>query len=254
MIEFSTSTIVIALIGSFLAGIINTFAGNGSAITLTILTELMGLPPNVANGTNRIGILSQGLPSSYIFHRKGYISFRDDWPIMISILIGAIIGVAVAVVIDNESFRQVFRYLLVILFLLVLVKPKRWLNPTVAINIPMPVLIIIYLVLGFYGGFIQMGMGILMLSVFVLLRGKNLISANALKLISVTLYTIVVLAIFAYNGLVDWRVGLIFAIGQATGGTLASYFATTFPKADIWAYRLLILILIWSILSVFDVI
>ena len=44
---------IIAIVGSALAGAINTLAGNGSAITLTILTELLGLPGNMANGTNK---------------------------------------------------------------------------------------------------------------------------------------------------------------------------------------------------------
>ena len=55
---------LLALVGSFVAGAINTLAGNGSAITLTILTEVLGLPGTVANGTNRVGIATQSLASS----------------------------------------------------------------------------------------------------------------------------------------------------------------------------------------------
>jgi uncharacterized membrane protein YfcA len=51
----------IAVLGGFVAGIINTLAGNGSAITLSILTEVIGLPGNLANGTNRVGVLMQGI-------------------------------------------------------------------------------------------------------------------------------------------------------------------------------------------------
>lgn len=49
--------LLIAFGGAFLAGIINALAGNGSIITLTVLTELLGLPGNIANGTNRVGVL-----------------------------------------------------------------------------------------------------------------------------------------------------------------------------------------------------
>ena len=57
-------TISIAVIGGFVAGVINTLAGNGSVITLSILTEVMGLPGNIANATNRVGVLLQGIASS----------------------------------------------------------------------------------------------------------------------------------------------------------------------------------------------
>ena len=45
------------IIVGMLAGVINTLAGGGSLLTLPVLI-FMGLPPNVANATNRIGIAS----------------------------------------------------------------------------------------------------------------------------------------------------------------------------------------------------
>ena len=54
---WSSEHMIIAVAGAFAAGVINALAGNGSVITLTILTELIGLPGNVANGTNRVGVL-----------------------------------------------------------------------------------------------------------------------------------------------------------------------------------------------------
>ena len=60
----------IAIMGALIAGGINTLAGNGSAITLTILTEILGLPPNIANGTNRIGIFTQSAIASLVFYKN----------------------------------------------------------------------------------------------------------------------------------------------------------------------------------------
>ena len=79
----------VAIIGGFLAGFINTLAGNGSAITLTILMEFMGLPPNVANASNRVGIFSQSIVSTWVFNKKGKINWKASLPYIFSIFWGA---------------------------------------------------------------------------------------------------------------------------------------------------------------------
>lgn len=254
MTDITVYQIGIALVGSFLAGVINTFAGNGSAITLTILTEVMGLPGNLANGTNRIGILSQGLVSTYGFSKRGKIPYRTSLRYTIPAFVGALIGVWVAVNISSESFRMVFRYLMVVMLFVIIWKPSRWLKTGETVK-PIPYILAVPLfgLLGFYGGFIQMGMGIFLLGALVLIARFDLISANGIKIFLVTGYTLVVLLIFQWNGFVDWRIGLIFAIGQSLGAWAATKFAVEHPNASIWAYRLLVLIVVISILSLFDI-
>ena len=250
-----TTTVLIAIGGGFAAGVINTLAGNGSAITLSILTELIGLPGNVANATNRVGVQFQGFASSAAFIRngKGFVK-GSKYLIWVSI-IGALAGVFIAINISNEQFIAVFRYLLVLMLLVTLVNPKRWLikssdmaNLHPAIGIPA------FLLLGFYGGFIQMGMGVFFLVVTVLLMRINIIDSNAMKTYIVTIYTLAVIAIFQYKGLIDWEVGMIIAIGQMAGGYLTGEFSSRYHNAEIWAYRLLIVVIFWAILSTFDII
>lgn len=253
--ELELYQILIAIGGGLIAGIINTLAGNGSAITLTILTEVLGLPGNMANGTNRVGIVSQSFISSYVFQKNGKLKLSRSWPHIVYIFIGAIIGVYVAVNVSNEQFKAVFSYLLVIMLVVVLVNPKRWLRET-DINFRLHPLLapLVMIPLGFYGGFIQMGMGVLFLIIFVLIARYNIMEANGVKVFVVALYTFVVLCIFSYKGLVDWKIGLMVASGQATGGYLGASFGSNNKYADKWAYRLLVLIIIWGILRTFQII
>jgi uncharacterized membrane protein YfcA len=246
---------LLAMLGGAFAGAINTLAGNGSAVTLTILTELLGLPPNMANGTNRIGICAQTLVGTYIFHKNGHLTLNGkSWTIIILTSIGAIGGVITATQVSNEEFRQVFRFLMIVMLFVILINPKRWLrdtDPSKSINwwIYVPV----YLAIGFYGGFIQMGMGIFFLAALVLGAHYSLIDGNGIKLFVVGLYTLFVLAIFQYNGLIDWKIGAIMAVGQTTGAWLTAVFATRHPKANVWAHRLLILVVVLAIGKLFGV-
>ena len=245
----------IAILGGALAGAINTMAGNGSAITLTILTEIIGLPGNIANGTNRIGIVAQTIASTYAFHKKGILEIAKNKHIIILTIIGAIAGVIVATRISNEVFVQVFRYLMVVMLFVILVKPARWLRETDGnIQIPWIISIPLFLAIGFYGGFIQMGMGIFFLAIMVLGAKYSLMDSNVVKALIVAIYTAIVLAIFHYKGLVDWKVGGVMAIGQTFGGYFMAIIASKNPRANIWAYRLLIIVVIFAILKLFKII
>ena len=242
----------IAVVGAFVAGAINTLAGNGSAITLTILTELLGLPATVAIGTNRVGVLTQSLAGSWAFHRSGRLKLENSGFYIFLTTIGALVGIYVALIVSNEEFKQVFRFLLVLMFIVILVKPKRWLREdTEARALPWWISVPVFLALGFYGGFIQMGMGVFFLAAMVLIAHYNIIDSNAVKVAVVALYTIAAVAIFAWQGLIDWKIGGLMAIGQTAGGYLTARFAATDPRAGKWAYRILIVVVIWAIARMF---
>ncbi len=245
---------ILAMTGSFIAGAINTLAGNGSVITLSILTDLIGLPGNLANGTNRVGVLLQAAGSGTGFAKNRMIDLAKSRNIIILTIIGAIVGVYTATIVSSEQFLSVFKYLMLVMLLVILVKPERWLITSgVKSNLPKWISIPAFLLLGFYGGFIQMGMGIFFLAVLVLLSKYSIMEANAIKTIVIFIYTILVLAIFAYQGLVNWEVGIIMAIGQTMGGYLTAAYASRWPDINLWAYRLLIIIIIFAILIQFEI-
>lgn len=243
----------IAVGGGFIAGSINTLAGNGSAITLTILTEVLGLSPNLANGTNRIGVFMQSAAAARAFWRHGMLDLRRDGRYVVLITLGALWGVWVATRVSNEQFRTVFSYLMVVMLVVVLVNPKRWLRHTeVHRRPPMWLAVPLFLALGFYGGFIQMGMGIFFLAVMVLGARYSLMDANAVKAFVIALYTLIVIAIFQYRALIDWKLGLVMALGQAAGGWLTAHYAGRWPRAGVWAHRLLVLMVLVAVAKLFD--
>jgi hypothetical protein len=245
-------TYAIAIVGAFIAGGINTLAGNGSAITLTILTEVLGLPPNVANGTNRIGIFTQSAITSVVFNKHGKLNVSRNKKYIIPIIFGAIAGGILAVNVSNEQFKVVFKFMMVFMLVAVLVKPKRWLRQTDENFKPkwyfyIPVL----LALGFYGGFIQMGMGVFFLIIMVLGMRVNIIESNAIKGFVIAVYTLLLITLFHYQGMIDWKLGGIMAIGQTLGGYLTAKFASQYKKADQVAYYVLIVVMVLAIGKLF---
>lgn len=236
---------VIAIVGGFIAAIMNTLAGYGSIITLTILMDVLGLPANMANGTNRVNILSNSIAGTLGFQRNGKLDLTNGKGIIITVCIGALFGVLLAVNVSNEQFRAIFKYLIVVLFLFIIIKPKKWIRETSDIqDIPLWKMILVYFPVGFYGGFIQMGMGIVFLMAGVLISGFTIIKANALKMAVIVIYTIMSIAIFHFNGLIDWKIGAVLSIGTALGGYLTASYASRIKNANLYAYRFLVIIVL----------
>lgn len=248
----------IAFLGALLAGGINTLSGNGSAITLTILMELLGLPADVANGTNRVGVLANGIGGTYAFNRAGRFSNqpedkrREMWRIIIVSCVGAALGIYLSLIISNAAYKSFFRYLLVVMLFVILVKPSRWLKvPENKPPLSVWLSIVLFFFLGIYGGFIQMGMGVFFMAVLVLAAHYEIIQASVVKVLVITIYTALAVVIYAWQDLIDWRIGALMAAGQMAGGYLTARFAATHPKAGLYAYRLLIVVIVGAIAKAF---
>jgi uncharacterized protein len=245
--------VFLALAG-LVAGIINTVAGSGSALTLAALS-FAGLPTGLANGTNRVGILLQTLVGYRALRQGSSIRLRDFYWLIVPTLFGAIIGAQVAIYLGKQSEIWLNRSIgltMVMMLFLVLRNPQKWLkSPDEAPNLSYKKkigLIIGFLCVGFYGGFVQAGVGVIMLVVLVSLGGYDVRSANSLKLLLTFLLNIPAFLIFLYEGQIDWWAGLTLALSQSLGTWVSVYFITTHPRANYWIRLALILILVWSII------
>ncbi len=248
----SNYEIAFAIIGGFFAGCINTLAGNGSVITLGFLTEVLGLPGNLANGTNRIGIVVQGLSSIQAFQKSGRLPLRSSWYFLVWGVAGAFVGTFVAIRISPQSFMIVFKYLMLLLLVFMLFNRKPVKNLHVPdFRLPAWIYIPVFFTFGFYGGFIQMGMGIFLLAFMLYYMKYPLLESNALKIVMVSGYTLIALIFFHFAGMVSWKIGLTIAIGQGFGGWLTAHWANKIPDAEKWAYRFLLLIMTLTLLKLF---
>ncbi len=213
---------ILAIIG-FIAGVINTIAGGGSLLTLPMLI-FMGLPPAVANGTNRIGIFIQSISSIAGFRSKGIKPGSFGIYLGISALVGSLIGAQIAVDIKGDTFNKILAIVMVTVVLFMVFKPKVNLQNVVerTQGKHLWVSILAFFFIGVYGGFIQAGVGIFILLALTSINYLNLVTSNAVKVLVVFIYTIGALAIFAYNNQIDYLYGLVLAFGNATGGWIAS--------------------------------
>lgn len=218
----SAGTVLLLLAGGFVAGFVNTVAGGGSVVTLPILVELVGA--SVANGTNRIAILLQNVVAVAGFQRGRAVPWRRVLPLVPAVVGGAIAGAAVATQVPAGVMRRVFAFVLVGVAASVLVKPSRW-SGGGGDRLGEPWRSVVFFAIGFYGGFVQAGVGFLLLAGLVLGGGLDLVTGNAAKVLLVLIYTPVALLLFARADQVDVAAGLVLSVGNMSGALVASTLA-----------------------------
>ena len=211
------SSIVLLLAGGLAAGMVNAMAGGGSLLTVPLLV-LAGVPGNVANGSNRVGILASNLSASATFRRLGTSGVSRALPVLVPVIAGSVTGSVLISRLPAESFERVFGVLMVPLLVLSLRPPKLkaadrpWTGPVAAL---------VFFGVGCYAGAFQAGIGLLL--VLTLSRsGLDLVVANSVKAVVILVVTITALPVFILGGLVDWGPALALAVGFAGGGAIGA--------------------------------
>ena len=223
MMELSWWLWVAIPLAGAVAGFVNSMAGAGSLLTLPLLM-LSGLPANVANGSNRVGILVQSLTSFWTYRRSGVgrgVSAR--W-LVVPIVLGAVSGAVLAGHVGSGMMGKIIAVVMLPMVALLFVRPEKLrrnrsrLDPQEVFRRPYFWLII--LAVSFYGGFVQVGANFLILLVLTVVSGMDLLTANAVKLLIQLVFTLSALPVYIYNGLVDWLLSLLMAAGCMGGSWL----------------------------------
>ncbi len=235
--------IIVVLVSGIVAGFINTMAGGGSFLTLVAL-DFAGLPTAVANGTNRVAVEVGAILSVLGFRSKGASKFRQGLHFAIPTLLGSIVGSLIASRMSPTLFKRVVAVAMLLMLFNLIFDSKRWLkNRTIEMTPLRRVAIyVVFFFIGVYGGAIQAGVGFIFIAVLVLLAGQDLVSTSFFKVFCVSIYTLVALLVFALNGQVNWALGAILAVGNGTGGWLASRLAV--DKGDRLVRGVLIVMLL----------
>ena len=220
--ELAFNDVIILLICGVIAGFINTVAGGGSLLTLPILI-FMGLPSNIANGTNRIAIFMQNIFSISGYKSRGVSDFKYSSWLSVSALIGSIIGAKIAINIDEDMFNKILSVVIIIVVLTIIYNKKPFNINSENISIEKKIIsVIMFFFIGIYGGFIHAGVGFLMILVLCGINGFSIIKANSIKVFVALFFTLFALFIFILESKINLMYGINLAIGSSLGGWLTS--------------------------------
>ena len=223
MYELSLIYICLLIVTGFLAGIINTMAGGGSNLTIPALM-VMGIPADIANATNRVSVFFQSLTAAKGFKSHGKLEIPDLKVIVATTLIGGLFGAALASYMPEALLKPTLLLAMITMAGIILFKPG-----TIAVpegTEPFKVMerkssIPMLLLAGFYGGFVQAGVGFILIAAIVGGLRYDLVRANALKIVCTLAFTGIALVVFIARDQVWWIPGLILACGSILGAHIA---------------------------------
>ena len=216
------SILILLGIGLF-AGVVNTLAGGGSLVTLPVLILFLGLDEATANGTNRLMVISAALVASYGYRSKKIVTHPYGLYFGLVATLGAIIGARIAIDMDGDTFKRFLAIIMITVGIIIVFRsiasldlPERLTGKYLLGGL------IGFFFIGIYGGFLQAGVGIVIMLLLTQLNRMNLLRTNSVKAFSVFIYSIAAVLIFALDGKILWMVGLWMVLGSVIGAWLSS--------------------------------
>lgn len=209
-------SVILLFVVGIIAGVINVMAGGGSTLTLPTLIFL-GLDGTVANGTNRIAILVQNMFAVYSFKQEKFSKFKISFKMSLFTLPGAIIGAIAASKIQGELFEKILGVVMIGIIITMIIPRNKKVFDVPIDKVPWTVYLAMFGV-GFYGGFIQVGVGFILMAVLHYMLKENLVLVNVHKVFIVFIYSVPAIIIFMLSDNINWFYGLSLAAGNALGG------------------------------------
>ena len=243
--DINLASIALLCITGFFAGAINTVAGGGSNLTLPVLM-MLGLPADIANGSNRVAVMLQCLVGLRGYDKNNSLDRPALIPILIPTMSGGLIGALSAAVLPNLYLKPLLLGTILCMSLIILVRPSMIAHSPDTVALTPDESRMGWWGLfaaGVYGGFVQAGVGFILIAALAGGLRYDLLRANALKTLCALAFTSIALLVFIIFGKVAWAPGLILAIGSMTGAHLAVKLAVrASPEAIKWFLFLMTLV------------
>jgi len=225
------------------AGFLNVMAGGGSLLTVPVMV-FMGVPGPVANGTNRVAILAQNLSAITAFFRRGFADFKLSLSLAACAVPGAVAGAMIGTQLEGVWFNRILAVIMIGV-MLVMHFSKHGGDASAGAEPSRRQLMrghIAMVGVGLWGGFIQIGVGFIIMPVLNRVMGLDLVRTNMHKVFIVAVYTLAALWVYASEVGILWAVGAALALGNAIGGYLGAHFTVT--RGEQWIRWVLNLVLI----------
>ncbi len=238
---------LLLILAGIAGGFINTFAAGGSVVQLPAMIAL-GLHPMIANTTNHVPVLLGFLAAIWRFHRSGTMPWRDGFKISMPMVLGSLGGALTASYISDRVTGYVLLASLLLALVLMVAKPDRWLHQISEqseLTIGPLVLFLSFLV-GFWAGLIVIGSGVFILLTLVLAANFRIPQANAIKVLTIGIATLLSVIVFGLKGQIAWAWAIPVSIGSISGSLIGAKLVTI-QSTGKWVYMLILITLMTEI-------
>jgi hypothetical protein len=228
--------LIILTILFFLTAIIGVVTGSNSLVTVPVMFQF-GIDEKVAVATNMFGLTFMAVGGTIPFVRKGLIDYRKISPLIFITIIGSAIGAALVGLITNQGIKLMVSIAMIVVAVFTLVKRDAGVAESRPVSSKLLVTTFITtFLLGIYGGLYSGGYVTILTPALVAFFGLTFTeSIAATKLINVFSSTVASI-VFAWQGLIDYKLGVILGVSMFAGAYVGAHYATKLN--DVWLKRI----------------
>ena len=247
----SVTGLVLLILLFFITSAVGVVTGSNSLITVPVMFQF-GIDPRVAVATNMFGLTFMSIGATIPFLGKDVIDRRKMPKLVVLTLISSVIGAALVGLITGNAVKIIVSVSMIVVTIFTLW--KRDAGVTKAEKISANTILLGYaltFLLGIYGGLYSGGYVTILTACFVAFFGMTFTEAVAnTKLINV-FSSSAASAIFAYQGLIDYKIGIILAVTMFSGAYIGAHVVTKLN--DVWIKRIFITtVLVLAVKTIFD--
>ncbi|MCQ2123008.1 MAG: sulfite exporter TauE/SafE family protein [Fibrobacter sp.] len=209
------------LLGAIVS-LINSIAGGGSTLSLPIMIFL-GMPPTVANGTNRIGLIIGNLSSVHNLAKHGYLNVKLFKQLFWPSIVGTFIGLGFLMNANDKVFQAIIAVAICLVVIMgrlrkdILGKPPA--NPPEKLTLGGA---IGFALVSVYGCIVQVGVGFVQIFSLTRYTGLDPIHVNALKNCLTTVFLVISTIALGIAGKIVWPIAIVMSAGAWCGGYFGS--------------------------------
>ena len=228
--------LVILIIVFFLTSVVGVVTGSNSLVAVPVMFQL-GIDPKIAIATNMFGLVFMSVGGTIPFLRQGKIEYRKILPLVIITIISSALGALIVGLISGEAIKLIVTVAMIAVVLFTFLKRKSGIEKAGPVSRgAMLLTFALTFLLGIYGGLFSGGYVTILTATLVAFFGMTYSeSVASTKLINV-FSSLIATAVFMWQGLVDYKLGLIIGLTMFAGAYAGAHYVTKLN--EIWIRRI----------------
>lgn len=230
-----------------MAATIGAMVASMGLISIPLLI-IAGLPPQIATATNKLGSLGMTLVSAYKFARAGKIQWKFAGKFSAIAFVGSYIGSNLLLKVDDRFLEYFIVAIAIVVVPIIIWEKHLGIKHKKTTKRMKNIGYILYFFCLIWSGFIGAGAGTAIFAIFMSLFGFTMLESTATHKIPKLVMTLTALTVFAYHGIIDYKVGLVLFAGMSIGGYVGSSLAL--QKGNKWVKRIFVIVVLISALKI----
>jgi uncharacterized membrane protein YfcA len=208
-----------AFSGILVGFVLGLVGGGGSILAVPLIVYLVGVrSPHVAIGTSALAVAANAALGLFSHARAGNVKWRCALVFAVCGIAGAAAGSTLGKAFDGQKLLFLFALVMIAVGILMLRRRGHGGDPGVRLGRENAAKLVAYgLGAGAFSGFFGIGGGFLIVPGLIAATGMPMLNAVGSSLVAVTSFGLTTAANYAWSGLIDWGLALVFVAGGLFG-------------------------------------